>query len=167
MKVVLIMAMTLDGKIARHSLEPVDWTGRTDKGIFVEITKGAGVVIMGSKTYDTIGRPLPGRKNVVMTSSKDRQSNHENLIFTSASPEDILKGLADEGFESAVLMGGTTINDLFAPKGLIHEIYITVVPKLFGQGLSIFSRKLDAALELMEFQKIDDHALLLKYKVLP
>ncbi len=31
MEVILLMAMTLDGKIARDSLELVDWTGKADK----------------------------------------------------------------------------------------------------------------------------------------
>ncbi len=72
MKVILIMAMTLDGKIARHSLEPVDWTGKADKRKFVEITKQAGAVIMGSATFDTIGKVLKGRKNIVMTRNPSR-----------------------------------------------------------------------------------------------
>ncbi|MBF0204054.1 MAG: dihydrofolate reductase, partial [Desulfamplus sp.] len=72
MKVILVMAMTLDGKIARHSMEPVDWTGKADKKKFVEITKKAGAVIMGSTTFDTIGKRLPNRKNIVMTRNASR-----------------------------------------------------------------------------------------------
>ena len=82
MEVILVMAMTLDGKIARDSLEPVDWTGKADKQYFVQVTRKAGVVIMGSRTFDTIGKPLPGRKNIVMTRNKDRKSQAKNLVFT-------------------------------------------------------------------------------------
>ncbi len=62
MEVILLMAMTLDGKIARTRSELVNWTGKKDKQYFVKVTRNAGVVIMGSKTFDTIGYPLPGRK---------------------------------------------------------------------------------------------------------
>ena len=61
MKVTMVMAMTLDGKIARDASHPADWTGTEDKKKFVEITRRAGAMIMGSRTFDTIGRLLPGR----------------------------------------------------------------------------------------------------------
>ncbi len=160
------MAMTLDGKIARHSLEPVDWTGKADKKVFVDITRKAGVMIMGSKTFDTIGRVLPNRKNVVMTRDHRRVSQDENLLFTDRSPEEVLKTLEGEGFESAALIGGTTINGLFAEKRLIDEVYLTIVPKLFGKGLSLFSVNLDLNLELTAMDKIDTNALLVRYSVL-
>ena len=166
MKVILVMAMTLDGKIARHSLEAVDWTGKADKKIFVDITRKTGVMIMGSKTFDTIGRVLPNRKNVVMTRDHRRMSQNENLLFTDRSPEEVLKTLEDEGFESATLIGGTTINGLFAEKGLIDEVYLTIVPKLFGKGLSLFSVNLDLDLKLLEMTRIDADSILIRYSVL-
>ncbi|MDM8539056.1 dihydrofolate reductase, partial [Desulfobacterales bacterium HSG17] len=66
------MAQTLDGKIAKDADHFPDWTGPEDKKLFVKLTKQAGCLIMGSKTYDTIGRPLPGRKNVIMTKDKKK-----------------------------------------------------------------------------------------------
>ena len=56
MKVVLLMATTVDGIIAKDVDEFIDWTGKEDKKYFVKITKEAGVVIMGSTTYKTIGK---------------------------------------------------------------------------------------------------------------
>ena len=65
MTVTLLMALTLDGKIAKDPDHYPDWTGKEDKKLFAEISKKAGVVIMGSKTFDTFGKPLPNRKNVI------------------------------------------------------------------------------------------------------
>ena len=62
MKVILLMALTVDGMIARSPEEFPDWTGTEDKRMFKKTTLEAGVLIMGAKTYDTIGRPLPGRR---------------------------------------------------------------------------------------------------------
>ncbi|MBF0467302.1 MAG: dihydrofolate reductase [Desulfamplus sp.] len=185
MKVILVMAMTLDGKIARHSMEPVNWTGKADKRKFVKITKEAGAVIMGSTTFDTIGKILPDRKNIVMTRNPIRlaiDSNHSGTVqnlnrnsrttgngileFTDKSPEEILKSLEKEGFESAALIGGSIINGLFAKENLIDEVYITLVPKLFGQGLSLFAADFDINLELSEMEKIDENSILLKYNVI-
>ncbi len=103
MKTMLIMAQTVDGKIARNSNEFVDWAGKADKKLFVEITRRAGVIIMGSKTYDTIGKPLPGRKNIVLTKNPERISDHADLVFTKKTPGEILKGLEQEGYRVRVL----------------------------------------------------------------
>ncbi|MBF0209972.1 MAG: dihydrofolate reductase [Desulfamplus sp.] len=170
MKVILIMAMTLDGKIAKHSMDPVDWTGKADKKKFVEITKNAGAVIMGSSTFKTIGQVLKGRRNIVMTKEPSFYSNQfagsDNLEFTDKSPTQILKSLKDDGFESVALIGGSKINSLFAAQNLIDEIYITLVPKIFGQGLCLLSGELDINLELVEMEKIDNNSILLRYSVI-
>ena len=167
MDVILLMAATLDGKIARDSDQLVDWTGKADKKYFVEVTKQAGAMIMGSKTYDTIGKPLPGRKNIVMTRDKTRKSDDENLIFTDASPDQILRDLEAQGFTQVALIGGAMVNSLFARENLLTEIHLTLVPVLFGTGLSLFTHELNIELEFMESREIDTGHLLLIYKVLP
>lgn len=167
MEVILLMASTVDGKIARDSSQFVNWTGKADKKYFVEQTQKAGVMIMGSKTYDTIGKPLPGRLNIVMTRDKSRQSDQDNLVFTDLSPARILEDLELEGYTSAVLVGGATVNSLFARDNLITQVHLTIVPRLFGSGLSIFAPPLDLdlGLTLESSQVFGQGHILLIYRV--
>ncbi len=165
MKVILIMAVTADGMIARDSMELIDWTGKGDKKYFVRVTLETGVVIMGSKTFDTIGKVLPERKNIVMTRDKTRTSQSPDLIFTSQTPEEILNDLKLQGFGSAALIGGSVVNTIFMKKKLIDQVHVTIVPRLFGKGLSLFNESLDTRLELMDMETIDQNYVLLKYKV--
>jgi dihydrofolate reductase len=60
MDVILLIATTLDGMMARDSDQLVDWTGKADKKYFIQVTRSAGAMVMGSKTYDTINAPCPG-----------------------------------------------------------------------------------------------------------
>lgn len=166
MKVILLMAVTADGMIARDSRQLVDWTGKADKKYFVEITRKAGVMIMGSKTFDTIGGVLPERLNVVMTRDKTRKSDHENLVFTDDPPEVLLEKLESQGFESAALIGGAIVNTLFVRKNLIDEIHLTIVPILFGKGLSLFTQELDIKLLPAGEKELDHHHKVMIYKVL-
>jgi dihydrofolate reductase len=159
------MAVTADGKIARNSMELIDWTGRADKQYFVQVTRKAGVMIMGSKTFDTIGRVLPGRRNIVMTRNKSRTSQDKDLIFTDQTPGQILKGLETQGFKTATLIGGSVVNTLFIKEGLIDEIHVTLVPRIFGRGLSLFHESLDIDLELLESKPLDHGSTLLRYRV--
>ncbi|MCF8114170.1 MAG: dihydrofolate reductase family protein [Desulfotignum sp.] len=165
MDVILLMAMTLDGKIARNKNQLVDWTGKKDKQYFVAITRRAGVVIMGSRTFDTIGHPLPARKNIVMTRDKTRKSDNNNLVFTDQSPGQIITDLKRQGFDQAALIGGSVVNSLFAKENLITRIHVTLVPAVFGQGLSLFNTHLDLSLEYESSREIEAGHLLLTYKV--
>jgi dihydrofolate reductase len=166
MHVSLMVAITVDGKIARASDHYPDWTGKADKQLYVEITKRAGVMIMGSTTFDIIGRVLPGRKTVVMTRDPGRRSDRNDLVYTHAPPEQILADLAAQGHEAAVVVGGTKINQLFAAKGLIDELILTIAPYAFGSGLSIFSDAVDLKLVLKKFWQIDENTLCIRYRVI-
>ena len=165
MHVIILMAVTADGLIARNSNHVVDWTGKADKQYFVHTTKKSGAMIMGSKTFDMIGCILPERKNIVMTRDKTRKSHDNNLVFTDKAPGLIIKDLNSQGFKSAVIIGGSTINTLFLKENLVDEIHMTIVPKLFGRGLSLFNESIHTQLELIHVGELDKGRVLLKYKI--
>lgn len=165
MKVTLLMAITLDGKIGESSDHFPDWTESADKKLFKSYTKEAGVFVMGRKTFDTIGRALPGRLNVVMTRNP-KESKEEDLMFTSLSPKDLLKDLDKRGFREVVIAGGQMVNTLFAKENLVDEILVTISPKIFGQGLSLFDESVALDLELLEVEKIGDKTIKARYKVM-
>jgi len=170
MKVTLLMALTLDGRIALDSEHKADWTEKADKKIFAELTKRAGVVIMGSKTYDTIGKPLPNRKNIVLTRNCKGRINasptNKDLIFTDAAPKEILAKLTKEKFTEAILVGGQAVNTLFAKAGLIDRIVVTISPIIFGKGLSLFDETISLKLQLEKLERLGDNSVLAEYKVL-
>lgn len=166
MKLTLLMAQTVDGKIARDSDHFPDWTASADKRFFAARTREAGVIVMGSRTFDTLGKPLPGRKNVVLTRNPERLGSPPDLVFTSDPPAQLLAKLAAEGYREAILAGGARINSLFAAEGLIDEIIVTISPRLFGSGLSLFDTPLDLHLRLLEARRLDMDLMLLHYSVL-
>ena len=77
-----MMAITADGMIARDHSHFPDWTCPADKKMFKELTQKAGVVIFGSRTFETIGKPLGGRLNIVLTRHPERYDPAENLMFS-------------------------------------------------------------------------------------
>lgn len=166
MKVTLIMAMTVDGKIARHHSHFPDWTGKEDKQMFKRLTTESGVIIMGSRTYDTIGKPLPNRLNVVMTRRPDRYEAGDGLIFTSDPPATVLDKLSKKGFAHAYLTGGATISSLFVKERLIDEMVVTVLPLAFGEGLSLFKEPMSEALELICHRELEPGVLVVHYRFL-
>ena len=166
MKVTLLMALTADGKIGKDAAHFPDWSGKEDKKRFKQLTLEAGVVIMGSATYDTIGRALPGRKNVVLTRKTDRCSNQDNLVFTNQKPAEILEDLTAEGFKHVILIGGAQVNYLFAREGLVDEMILTYCPKIFGTGLAVFSEEVLMDLKLLTVERLDNNVFWAHYEVL-
>lgn len=169
MKVILMMVMTADGFIAKNSSQPsIEWTSSADKEIFIKRTKEARVIIMGLATYKTIGRPLPGRLNLIMTFRPEiEQGIPDKLEFTNDAPEIILQKLEARGYKEVILGGGTSINSLFLQKNLIDEIQVTIEPILFGGGLNLFKNlDLNLKLELLETKNLGNDVVNLRYKVI-
>ena len=163
---ILVIALTVDGKIGLNSGHFPDWTESADKKLFMRVSKNAGVIIMGSKTFDTLGAPLSGRKHVVVTRNSHRRSEGDQVVFTSKKPAEILADLERQGYREAVLGGGSSINYLFAREALIDEILVTFSPKIFGTGLSLFSDRIEMDLALLETGTLGEHTVFARYRVL-
>ena len=74
MLISIVVAMDEDGVIGRNNTLP--WRLPDDLKRFKAITMGKPV-LMGRKTFDSIGKPLPGRLNIVLTRS--REWKHEGV----------------------------------------------------------------------------------------
>lgn len=161
------MAITVDGKIAKTTDHLANWTSKADKKVFVEETKKAGVIVMGETTYKTIGRPLPGRLNVVMSYAPDVSKNQPGILeFTNTPPRELLSELAGRGFSTVILGGGATINGLFLKENLVDEVWLTIEPKIFGEGLSLFKgADVNLDLEMIENRQLDANVIQVRYKI--
>lgn len=165
LKLILLMALTVDGRSGLNADHFPDWTGSADKRMFKSLSQQAGVIIMGSRTYDTIGKPLPGRLNIVMTRNRERVSANEALRYTAQAPAEIIQMLAEQGYQKAILAGGATINDLFIKADLVDEIIVTFAPLTFGQGLGLYNTSKTLRLSLLDHKALDTNTLMAHYRV--
>lgn len=170
MKLTLMMVITADGIVARSASHNADWSSVEDKKRFVRETKRIGTLIMGSTTYRAIGRHLPKRLNVILTSDPSKYADKTiegELEFMSGSPEEILKRLEDRGIQEAVVAGGPSTNQQFLKAGLVDEVQLTIEPKLFGGGMTFaMGGELDVDLELQAVEKLNTNTLWVKYRVI-
>ncbi|HAA84844.1 MAG TPA: dihydrofolate reductase [Kosmotogaceae bacterium] len=163
---IMMAVSSANGIVARTDNDKVEWTTSDDRKLFKEVTLDAGVLIMGRKTYETIGKPLPGRLNVVMTRSPQEYRSSEQLVFTSESPGDILHSLKRKGYSKAVIAGGPSVFSEFLNAQLVDEVMLTVMPLIFKSGYSIIcGLEYDISLTLIESARIGDQAELLRFLV--
>jgi len=98
----LIVAVAENGVIGRDNALP--WHISEDLRYFKQVTSGK-TVIMGRKTYQSIGRPLPKRTNIVVT--RDPGFTAEGVLIAHSLDE----ALAKAGDGEAVVIGGSSLFD--------------------------------------------------------
>lgn len=118
MKVVIIVAMDIRGLIGDNNSLP--WRLPADLRYFNKLTIGK-TLLMGRKTYESIGRPLPGRKNIVVTSNTDY---HVDGCTVASSLERALCVVSNDTKEIMVI-GGASLYKQFLP--IVNRVYITHV----------------------------------------
>lgn len=115
MLVSMIVAMTRNGVIGKDNDMP--WHLPCDLAYFKQTTLGKPVV-MGRNTFNSIGKPLPGRRNIIVSRSLAEAPQGTEVV---ASPADALALLQDE--VEVMVMGGGQLYDAFMP--LSQRLYLT------------------------------------------
>ncbi len=106
------------------------WSLPADMKHFRETTKGH-TVIMGQKTFESIGCPLPNRRNIVLTQDKNFKTDGIEIVYSVKEAENLL----DKDMENFVI-GGGMIYKLFIDKA--DRLYITHVDAEFSDADTFF-----------------------------
>jgi dihydrofolate reductase len=119
MRIALVAALSTNRVIGRDNTLP--WHLPGDLQYFKRITMGKPL-LMGRKTYESIGRPLPGRTNIVLTRNPHVAASG---IVVVSSPERALQLAQQEGAEELMVIGGEAVYRAMLP--LAQRLYLTEV----------------------------------------
>ena len=122
MKITLVAAIASNNVIGKENSLP--WNIPEDLKRFKQMTSG-NTILMGRKTFDSIGRPLPNRQNIVMT--KDENFEREGIKVINDFDEAL--ELIKESNEDVFVIGGSKIYELFEP--VANSLAITRILKDF------------------------------------
>lgn len=83
-------------------------------------------IIMGRKTFESLGKPLPNRKHIIFSQNPDFKVNAENVevVHSLLQIQDLI-----EGKEEAFVIGGAMIYNLLMP--YVKKMYVTEIEKDF------------------------------------
>ena len=170
MKIILSMAMSLNGMIAtidgkEDFLSSGNWSSFTKKA------NDIGCIIWGRKTYDEVikweGNHLDLLKDVTKIIVSHSQIDLIEGFILAHSPEEAIKKLESRGFKEAIITGGSHMNTEFAKRNLIDEVILDVNPIFIGEGIPIFHNSdFEMKLKYIDSYKITDDILEIKYKVI-
>lgn len=115
----LVVAASENDVIGDHGAIP--WHLPDDLKFFRELTKGRPV-IMGRKTYESIGHALPGRTNIIITRRDDYAA--PDCIVTSSIADAILQAEATGADEAFIIGGGEIYKEALSRA---HRVHLTRV----------------------------------------
>lgn len=123
MRLSMIVAQAQNRVIGRENKLP--WYLPGDLKYFKQVTMGKPV-IMGRKTYESIGKPLPGRLNVVITRDTAYRLEGAKVVHSLAEAIELSESQAFiDGVEEAMIIGGEQIYAQALP--LAERLYVTQV----------------------------------------
>jgi dihydrofolate reductase len=135
MKISLVVATSKNGIIGKEGSMP--WDLPEDLKNFKKITTTGELasVVMGRKTFESIGKALPGRRNYVL-SKQNGYYNKAGKCMVLKSVDNFIEELEWwEAFldleHTVYVIGGASIYNQFLEKGLVEKIYHTYIDKEF------------------------------------
>lgn len=123
MKISIIAAVSKNNVIGKNGKIP--WHIKEDLKRLKEITLGHHV-LMGRKTFESIGKPLPNRINLVLTSEKNYKAKG---VVVFDNPQKAVRFAKENKEKELMIIGGSKIYEYFLPK--TDKIYLTKVLKTF------------------------------------
>lgn len=124
MKISIIVAVSKNNVIGQG--KKLLWHIPEDMKHFKEITTGHHI-LMGKTTYESIGRLLPGRVTLILSSNKDYKVPEGAHVFENE--KDAVEFAMQNGEKELMIIGGGSIYRLFLP--IADKIYLTKVLKEF------------------------------------
>ena len=109
------------------------WHLPADLKHFKELTTGH-TIIMGRKTFESLGRVLPNRKHIIFSQNKDLKIKEENVqvVHSLLEIQDLI-----EGKEEAFVIGGAMIYNFLMP--YVDKMYVTEIDEEF-EGDTFFPK---------------------------
>lgn len=119
----LMVAAASNGVIGRNNELP--WHLPKDLQYFKQTTMGKPVV-MGRKTFESIGRPLPGRTNIVVTRQTDYQADGIEVVNSLEEGLELAqRHAAEKHVDEIMVIGGAELYKQSLPT--IERVYLTKV----------------------------------------
>lgn len=120
----IIVAIGKNGVIGNGNKIP--WKLPADMKHVKNITTGH-TIVMGQATYESIGKPLPNRKNIVLTDVPLHELPNSGGIVACRSIEEVLRSCVFDG--EVFIFGGESVYKQFMP--MVSKIYLTYIDEEF------------------------------------
>ncbi len=159
MKVSILLAIGKNNELGGNNA--LLWKLSDDMKLFKQLSMGHSI-IMGRKTFESIGKPLPGRKNIVVTTSFIDVEG----IYTATDLNHAIEMARDSGDDEAFIIGGAQIFNYAVD--LADKMYLSFVDGTF-ENADVFLPEIDYSdwklVESKQFEKNDRNEYNFEFRV--
>jgi len=169
MKVILYMAMTANGFIAKKN-DDVDFVSAASWQSYRDLAARTGNIIVGRRTFDLMQKAgdMDGLENIhiVVVSAHPKDVADPLMVSFADSPRSALQYIEERGLKEALVAGGATLNASFLKENLIDEIYLDIEPTLLGAGIPLAGNSdFEKSLKLLGTKQISENEIQLHYQI--
>ena len=173
-RIKMFIASSLDGFIARED-GSIDWLFTDDDYGYQEFYESVDAVIMGRKTFEKgleLGggiNPTRDKKNYVF--SRNQQSlggmeKDDEVEFVGKDVRKFVEKLVDSSGKDIWLVGGSEIISILLKADLLHDIILSIHPKILGKGIPLFKNtEKEMILKMINSKAFDSGLVQLHYTI--
>lgn len=132
------VVVSIDGRISKNSLSPIDWTSKEDQNFFQKSLKKFDVVVVGHNTYRVAEKRLAKRNTIVLSSKVNKLKKKGSVIFFNPKTSN-LKSFIEKNYKKVAILGGPKIYNFFLEHKMLNELFVTIEPYVFTAGVPMFS----------------------------
>lgn len=159
------VAATIDGRISLQKRTQPNWTSKEDWNFFQDSLAISDAVVVGRNTYLSVKERLEKRNAFVLTSKVKTIQKKDSVTFVN--PKTVTVGELLKEYKNVAIAGGPRVYQTMLNLGLLDELYVTIEPLIFGQGVAMFEGGLkNHTCELLSVKKLNaSGTLLLRYRI--
>jgi dihydrofolate reductase len=135
----------------------IPWKSKKDFAFFKKLTLGS-VMVMGRKTFESIGKPLPGRVNVILSNNSEFVAPVGTVVFNDL--QSALNAYTSQSKEIFIIGGSSVYSSAFP---FVETVYKTVINKDFK--CDTFFPEIPDSFKLSNEETVIDNDLQLNFQI--
>ncbi len=162
---VAFVAASADGRISLTKKTLPDWTSKEDQYLFQNSLAQFDAVVVGRYTYQAAASRLRRRHTFVLSSRVGKIRRRGTVSFVNPAHANLAELF--RLYKTVAVLGGGAVYRVMLENNLLHEIYITIEPLIFGRGKEMFiGGTRTTQLRLLSAKRLNRAGtLLLHYKI--
>jgi dihydrofolate reductase len=171
----MFIASSLDGFIARED-GSIDWLFTDNDYGYQEFYQSVDTVLMGRKTFEKgleLGggiNPTKDKKNYVFSGHRQlldgKETDVEEVEFVDHDIIEFVERLVNSPGKDIWLVGGSEIISILLKANLLHDIILSIHPKILGKGIPLFKNiRKEMDLKVINCNAYDSGLIQLHYTV--
>lgn len=133
------VATSIDGRIAKSGQSGTGWTSLEDWNFFQKSLTKMEVVVVGHNTYELAEDKLKRRNSIVLTSKVNKFKIEGKTVFFNPQKSSLKKFLESKNYKKVAIIGGPKVYDFFLENKMLDELFVTIEPYVFTNGIPMFS----------------------------